>query len=60
MKLILLLQSEKLDKLDSKWKGPFRVIKKVFANVYEIEDLRTKKKVWRDDSSLSFPEDWLP
>jgi hypothetical protein len=28
------------------------VIKKVFANVYEIEDLRTKKKVCRDVSSL--------
>jgi hypothetical protein len=27
-------------KLDYKWKGPFRVIKKVFANVYGIEDLR--------------------
>jgi hypothetical protein len=32
------------------------VIKKLFANVYEIEDLRTKKKVWRDVSSLSFLE----
>ena len=39
-------------KLDYKWKGPFKVIKKLFANVYEIEDLRTKKRICRDVSSL--------
>ena len=39
-------------KLDLKWKGPYRVVKKMFANVYELEDLRTKKKVYRDVSSL--------
>ncbi len=39
-------------KLDYKWKGPYRVVKKSFANVYEIEDLRTKKKLCRDVSSL--------
>jgi hypothetical protein len=39
-------------KLDYKWKGPYRVVKKLFANVYELEDLRTKKKVCRDGSSL--------
>jgi acetone carboxylase gamma subunit len=36
-------------KLDYKWKGPYRV----FANVYELEDLRTKKKISdRDGFSL--------
>jgi hypothetical protein len=39
-------------KLDYKWKGPYRVVKKLFANVYELEDLRIKKKVCRDGSSL--------
>ena len=32
-------------KLDFKWKGPYRVVKKLFANTYEIEDLRTHKKI---------------
>ena len=39
-------------KLDYRWQGPHRVIGKLFANVYEIEDLRTKKKVNRDVTSL--------
>lgn len=34
-------------KLDYKWKGLYRV-KKLFANVYELEDLRTKKRIGRD------------
>jgi hypothetical protein len=25
-------------KLDYKWKGPYRVVKKLFANVYELEN----------------------
>jgi hypothetical protein len=32
-------------KLDFKWKGIFKVVKRLFAHVYELEDLRTKKKV---------------
>jgi hypothetical protein len=38
--------------LDYQWRGPFKVIKKLFANVYELEDLRTKKILNRDVSSL--------
>mmetsp|Transcript_7130 Transcript_7130/g.7480 ORF Transcript_7130/g.7480 Transcript_7130/m.7480 type:complete len:1037 (-) Transcript_7130:831-3941(-) len=30
-------------KLDMKWQGPFKIIKKKFGNTYECEDLRTKK-----------------
>jgi hypothetical protein len=39
-------------KLDLKWKGPFKVVRKIHANIYECLDLRTKKVVQFDVSSL--------
>jgi hypothetical protein len=35
----------------SKVEGPFKIVRKLFATVYELEDLRTRKKVCRDGSS---------
>jgi len=42
--LVVVINHNK-SKLDFKWKGPFKVIKKLFGNVYEVEDLRNKKKL---------------
>lgn len=49
--LVVTLRDDR-SKLDYKWRGPYRVLKKAFANVYEIEDLRTQKKLFRDVSVL--------
>jgi hypothetical protein len=35
----------------SKVEGPFKIVRKLFATVHELEDLRTRKKVCRDGSS---------
>ncbi len=40
-------------KFDLKWKDPFKVVRKVHANIYKCLDLRTKKMVQFDVSSLS-------